>query len=89
MVGFPGAVRRFFAENGFFLAAGLAFCFLVCIIPLSLLGVSTLGFVLSTEQAHDLPRPPTGEYGRRRRPTNGALKPPRCLCDAGCSKSDN
>jgi YihY family inner membrane protein len=51
VVGFPGAVRRFFAENGFFLAAGLAFCFLVCIIPLSLLGVSTLGFVLSTEQA--------------------------------------
>lgn len=51
MLGFAAAVERFFAESGFFLAAGLAFCFLVCLIPLSLLGVSTLGFVLSTEQA--------------------------------------
>lgn len=51
MRGFASAVERFFAESGFFLAAGLAFGFLVCILPLSLLGVSTLGFVLSTEQA--------------------------------------
>src|SRR5688572_15308603 len=34
-----------------FLAAGLAFFFLVCVIPLILLGVSTVGFVLSTEEA--------------------------------------
>lgn len=51
MRGVTSAVERFFAESGFFLAAGLAFGFLVCIIPLTLLGVSTLGFVLSTEQA--------------------------------------
>lgn len=51
MLGFSTAVGRFFEESGFFLAAGLAFCFLVCVIPLTLLGVSTLGFVLSTEQA--------------------------------------
>lgn len=39
------------AADGFFLAAGLAFFFLVCMIPLVLLTVSTIGFVLSTEQA--------------------------------------
>jgi len=46
-----GAVSRFFAADGFFLAAGLSFFFLVCMIPLVLLGVSTVGFVLSTEEA--------------------------------------
>jgi membrane protein len=46
-----GAFSRFFAESGLFLAAGLAFFFVVCIIPLTLLGVSTVGFVLSGEQA--------------------------------------
>jgi membrane protein len=50
-VGFRGAFARFFAESGFFLAAGLAFFFLVTVIPLVLLGVSTLGFVLSSEEA--------------------------------------
>lgn len=49
--GLRGAFSRFFAQDGFFLAAGLAFVFLICMIPLVLLGVSTLGFVLSTEQA--------------------------------------
>lgn len=49
--GLRGAVSRFFAVDGFFLAAGLAFFFLVCMIPLVLLGVSLVGFVLSTEQA--------------------------------------
>jgi membrane protein len=49
--GLRGAFSRFFAEDGLFLAAGLAFVFLVCVIPLLLLGVSTVGFVLSTEQA--------------------------------------
>lgn len=49
--GLRGAVSRFFAADGFFLGAGLAFFFLVCMIPLILLGVSTVGFVLSTEQA--------------------------------------
>ena len=50
-MGFRGAFARFFAESGFFLAAGLAFFFLVTVIPLVLLGVSTLGFVLSSEEA--------------------------------------
>src|ERR1700674_2474910 len=45
------AVGRFFAVDGAFLAAGLAFSFLVCLIPLVLLGVSVVGFVLSREQA--------------------------------------
>lgn len=49
--GLRGAVSRFIAIDGFFLAAGLAFFFLVTMIPLILLGVSTVGFVLSTEEA--------------------------------------
>lgn len=49
--GLRGAFSRFFAGEGFFLAAGLAFSFLVCLIPLILIGVATVGFVLSTEEA--------------------------------------
>jgi membrane protein len=49
--GLRGAVSRFFAESGFFLAAGLAFFFLVCVVPLLLLAASTLGFVLSSQEA--------------------------------------
>jgi membrane protein len=49
--GLRGAFSRFVAHDGFFLAAGLAFVFLLCMIPLSLLGVATVGFVLSTERA--------------------------------------
>jgi membrane protein len=49
--GLRGAFSRFFAESGFFLAAGLAFFFLVCVVPLLLLAVSMLGFVLSSESA--------------------------------------
>jgi membrane protein len=48
-----GALSRFFANDGFFLGAGLAFFFLVTMIPLTLLGVSMVGFVLSSEQAAD------------------------------------
>ena len=51
MLGFRGAFSRFLSESGFFLAAGLAFFFLVCVVPLLLLGASTLGFVLSSEAA--------------------------------------
>ena len=51
MLGVRGAVKRFLTESGFFLSAGLAFFFLVCVIPLLLLGVATVGFVLSTEAA--------------------------------------
>ena len=46
-----GAVSRFIAADGFFMSAGLAFFFLVCLIPLLLLGVSLVGFVLSGEEA--------------------------------------
>ena len=46
-----GAVSRFIAADGFFMSAGLAFFFLVCLIPLLLLGVSMVGFVLSGEEA--------------------------------------
>ena len=53
MLAIRGAFSRFFAESGFFLGAGLAFFFLTCCIPLTLLGVSLLGFVLSTERAAD------------------------------------
>ena len=49
--GLRGAVSRFFANDGMFLAAGLAFFFLLSLIPLILLGVATVGFVLSSEQA--------------------------------------
>jgi membrane protein len=51
VIGLRGAVSRFFAESGFFLAAGLAFFFLVCVVPLLLLAVSALGFVLSSATA--------------------------------------
>ena len=49
--GARGAWSRFFAADGLFVSAGLAFFFLVTMIPLILLGVSMVGFVLSTEQA--------------------------------------
>jgi membrane protein len=51
VLGLRGAVSRFLGESGFFLAAGLAFFFLVCLVPVLLLGASTLGFVLSSEAA--------------------------------------
>lgn len=48
--GLRGALTRFVAVDGFFLAAGLAFFFLVCVIPLLVLAVSTVGFVFSSKQ---------------------------------------
>jgi membrane protein len=45
------ALTRFYAVDGLFLASGLAFSLLVCLIPLLLLAVSAIGFVLSGEQA--------------------------------------
>lgn len=51
MLGLRGAISRFIAESGFFMAAALAFWFLVCVVPLLLLGASTIGFVLSSEEA--------------------------------------
>ena len=46
-----GALARFLAADGLFLSAGLAFFFLVTMIPILLLGVAVVGFVLSTEEA--------------------------------------
>lgn len=45
------AFSGFFANQGFFLAAGLSFYFLICVIPLLFLVVSVTGFVLSRENA--------------------------------------
>jgi YihY family inner membrane protein len=45
------AVGRFYAADGLFMASGLAFSFLICLIPFVLLGVSLVGFVLSGEEA--------------------------------------
>ena len=45
------AATRFYSVDGLFMASGLAFSFLVCLIPLVLLGVSVVGFVLSGEDA--------------------------------------
>jgi membrane protein len=52
--GLRGAFSRFRAADGFFLSAGLAFFLLVTLIPLVLIGVSMVGFVLSTRQAEEL-----------------------------------
>ncbi len=49
--GLRRAFAAFFANNGFFLAAGLSFYFLICIIPLLFLLVSVVGFMLSREAA--------------------------------------
>ncbi len=49
-----GAFSRFLAADGFFLSAGLAFFFLVTLIPLVLIGVSMVGFVLSSRQAEEV-----------------------------------
>ena len=46
-----GAFSRFFSADGLFLSAGLAFFFIVSLIPVVLIAVATIGFVLSTEQA--------------------------------------
>jgi membrane protein len=51
IVGLRRAVASFFANQGFFLAAGLSFYFLICIIPLLFLVVSATGLLLSHETA--------------------------------------
>jgi membrane protein len=45
------AVRGFWADRGFFLAAGLSFYFLVCMVPMLFIVVSVAGFVLTSESA--------------------------------------
>ena len=49
--GARGAYSRFFAADGLFVSAGLAFFFLLTMIPLVLLSVAIVGFVLTSEQA--------------------------------------
>jgi membrane protein len=74
VLGFRGAVARFMAESGFFLAAGLAFFFLVTVIPLLLLGVSTLGFVFSSQDAsRDLVEQVTRNFPVYRREITAAI----------------
>lgn len=51
MFALRGAFSRFMAADGLFLGAGLAFFVIVTVIPLVLLSVSTLGFILTSEQA--------------------------------------
>lgn len=49
--GFRNAFSGFFSHQGFFLAAGLSFYVLICLIPFLFLLVSFAGFVLSGETA--------------------------------------
>lgn len=49
--GFRNAFSGFFAHQGFFLAAGLSFYVLICLIPFLFLLVSLAGFILSSEAA--------------------------------------
>lgn len=49
--GFRQTFSGFFAHQGFFLAAGLSFYFLICVVPLLFLVVSLAGFFLSSEAA--------------------------------------
>lgn len=53
MRGLRGAFSRFAAADGLFLSAGLAFFFMVSLIPVVLIGVSMLGFVLSARAAEE------------------------------------
>lgn len=48
---FRKAFSDFFSHNGFFLAGGLSFYFLTCLIPLLFLTVSLAGYILSGETA--------------------------------------
>lgn len=49
---FAMALRKFFSDNGLFLASGLAFNLLLYLVPLSLLMISLLGYtVLDSERA--------------------------------------
>lgn len=49
--GFRNAFSGFFGHQGFFLAAGLSFYVLMCLIPFLFLIVSLVGFILSSETA--------------------------------------
>jgi membrane protein len=45
------AVKGFIQDSGLFLAAGLSFYFLVCLVPMLFLFVSAMGFLLTSEAA--------------------------------------
>ncbi|MBI3625443.1 MAG: YihY/virulence factor BrkB family protein [Candidatus Rokubacteria bacterium] len=49
--GFRNSFSGFFTHQGFFLAAGLSFYVLMCLVPLLFLIVSLAGFILSSETA--------------------------------------
>lgn len=46
-----GTLSGFYRQQGFFLAAGISFYVIICIVPLVLLLVAAAGFLLSREQA--------------------------------------
>lgn len=45
------AIQGFYSHSGFFLAAGISFYFLICVIPMLFLFVAFAGFALSNEAA--------------------------------------
>lgn len=51
IVGFWHALKGFRQDNGLFLAAGLSFYFLVCLVPMLFLFVSVMGYLLTSEAA--------------------------------------
>jgi membrane protein len=51
IVAFWHALRGFMQDSGFFLAAGLSFFFLVCLVPMLFLFVSAMGYLLTSEAA--------------------------------------
>jgi len=53
IVGLWKALKGFTAHSGLFMAAGLSFYLLVCLIPMLFLVISVLGFVLTSETATD------------------------------------
>jgi len=46
-----GTLRAFHQEQGFFLAAGISFYVIICVVPLAFLLMAAAGFLLSGEQA--------------------------------------
>jgi membrane protein len=51
IVAFWHALRGFIQDNGLFLAAGVSFYFLVCLVPMLFLFVSAMGYLLTSEAA--------------------------------------
>ena len=51
IVAFWDALKGFRHDNGLFLAAGVSFYFLVCLVPMLFLFVSVMGYILTSEAA--------------------------------------